>query len=213
MVKQELVVFLVMEVCAMVLLAVGCSTPVMQSKENNVQFTMWEKRLINEGTTLRITLRELQDCDITKEKLQAMSAFSLIAIGLLAIGCAFTILDVLHRPTHKWATEIVAICAWIPALIVWCVGLALFREPVCGGSGFVPADSNWQLGYGFILCATGWAVLMVIIPVEFIIKAWIRPMYWTPPEESVEPEDKPPNLRRRKSKRSFVEHSAKYENA
>lgn len=210
--KLELLLFAILEGCCLVLLAVGTAMPVMQSYDNSVQFTMWEKRLIYNSATTRMALSDLKDCDFTKEKLQVMAAFAILSIAFCLFGIVFTVLDVLHRPTHKWATEVFGAIVWFCTLIVWAVGLAVFRLPMCGGSGFVPTDSLWKFGPCFIIFVSIWALLMLSMPVMFIIKLYVRPTYWQE-AEAAEGEDAPPvppadALRRKKSKRSFVADSS-----
>lgn len=216
-VKLELLLFGILEVIIMALLAVGTPMPIMQSYDNSVQFTMWEKRLIFNAQTTRFPLTEIHDCDFTKEKLQAMAAFALLAIAFLLIGIVFTILDVLHRPTHKWGTEVFGVIVWVFTLFVWVIGIATFRMPMCGGSGFVPYDSEWKLGIGWILFVTSWACLTLALPAMFVIKVHVRPTYWSTEETPVEGVEvdmvEGTALRRRKSKRSFKQQAnTKYVN-
>lgn len=211
--KLELLLFAILELILLIMMAVGTPLPVMQSYDNSVQFTMWEKRLIQNAATTRIPLEDLSDCDFTTEKLKAMAAFAIASIAFCLFGLIFTILDVLHRPTHRWATESFGALTWFGTLIVWPVGLSVFRTPMCGGSGFVPGDEKWVLKESFILFTTVWALLTFAVPAMFIIKVYVRPTYWADPVETMGPNsttDKTDNgipveaLRRKKSKRSFI---------
>jgi hypothetical protein len=216
--KLELLLFAILEFILLILLAVGTPLPIMQSYDNSVQFTMWEERLIQNAQTMRIPLSDLKNCDFTTEKLKAMSAFAIMSIAFCLFGLVFTILDVLHRPTHRWATEAFGVLVWCATLVVWPVGLSVFRTPMCGGSGFVPSDENWKLKEGFALMATVWALLTVSLPIMWILKLYVRPTYWSElgsaegnaagaiggdgavAENGVPVEA----LRRKKSKRSFI---------
>lgn len=212
--KLELLLFAILEFILLVLLAVGAPMPVMQSYDNSVQFTMWEERLIQNAQTTRIALTDIPNCDYTTEKLKAMAAFSLISIAFCLFGLVFTILDLLHRPTHRWATEAFGVLVWSATLIVWPVGISVFRTPMCGGSGFVPSNEQWVLKEAFILYATVWALLTLAVPAVWLIKLYIRPTYWADPVTTVEGQQNHTTedattvpveaLRRKKSKRSFI---------
>jgi hypothetical protein len=212
--KLELLLFVILEFIILILLAVGAPMPVMQSYDNSVQFTMWEQRLIQNSKTTVIALTDLKECDFTTEKLQAMAAFSMISISFCLIGLVFTILDLLHRPTHRWATEAFGALVWGATLVVWPVGLSVFRTAMCGGSGFVPSNEKWVLKEAFILYTACWALLTFAVPAMWLIKLYIRPTYWTDPVVSTGGDVEQQNstesavpveaLRRKKSKRSFI---------
>ncbi|CUG89224.1 amastin, putative [Bodo saltans] len=213
--KLELLLFVILEFIILILLAVGAPMPVMQSYDNSVQFTMWEERLIQNAQTTVISLTDLKDCDFTTEKLQAMAAFAMISIAFCLLGMVFTILDLLHRPTHRWATEAFGALVWGATLIVWPVGLSVFRTAMCGGSGFVPSDNQWVLKEAFILYTASWALLTFAVPAMWLIKLYIRPTYWSDPvvstggdieqqHDAAETTVPVEALRRKKSKRSFI---------
>lgn len=207
--KLELLLFALLEFALLILVAVGTAMPVMQSYDNSVQFTMWEKRLIQSSQVMRIALSDLEGCDYTTEKLKVMAAFALLSIAAALFGLVFTTLDVLHRPTHKWATESMGLVVWFFSMVVWAVGLGVFNLPMCGGSGFIPSNSQWTLQGAFILFATAWAALTLVLPVMFVIKLYVRPTYWADADQTataaeVVGEVPVEALRRKKSKRSFI---------
>lgn len=212
--KLELLLFAILEFGLLILVVVGTTLPVMQTYDDSVQFTMWERRQIENAATARTPLSEIPNCDYTTEKLKVMAAFAILSIAAALIGLILTILDVLHRPTHKWAAESFGCILWGCSLIVWSVGLGLFHLPMCGGSGFVPSEQQWSLSSAFAVFVSVWVLLTVSLPAMWVIKLYIRPRYWTDPQTAeagdavtaMEEGTTVPveALRRKKSKRSFI---------
>jgi hypothetical protein len=172
----------------------------MQSGENSIQYTLWERIQIYQGVMTAYPLSTWVDCDYTKQKIQTCSAFAILCVATLLLSIIFSVLDAMKRPTHRWATEISAGCAAAFGIILIGVFGSVFNEPICTPSGFIPIQSGWVLGSGFVCFIVAVVLLIPATLVMFFFKYYIRPECIETAQQNKP--DYPP--RRRKSKRSFV---------
>ena len=198
--KLEFVAFAVLLGILLILIAAGTALPVIASADNSVQFTMWQKRQISQGTTVSTNIEDLQSCGRTKEPLQAASVFAILAIVSNVVGIIVTVLDTIKKPVHKWATELTGSFLWMCTAIVWILQLVVFKTPICG-NGFVPSASGYTLSTSFALFVTTFVLLTISVGLMWAMKAYIRPHVIE--KEPPHPLDGTNALERRKSTRSF----------
>ncbi len=199
--KLEFVGFSILLGILLILIAAGTALPVITSGDNTVQYTMWQRRLASQGTTVSTNLEDVPNCGRTKEPLRAASIFAVLAIFSNVVGIVLTVLETTKKPVNKWATEIAGVFLWFCTAIVWILQLTVFKSKLCGNS-IVPEASGYSLGASFALFVVVFVLLTVSVGLLIAMKAYIRPQIID--KEPPHPLDGMNALERRKSTRTFA---------
>lgn len=199
--KLEFIGFAVLLGIVLIFNAAATALPVITSGDKSIQFTLWQRRQVSQGTTASISLQDLPNCGRTKEPLQAASVFAILAIFSNVVGIVLTVLEAIRKPVHKWATEMAGGFLLFCVTLVWILEVTVFKSKLCG-NGIVPEQSGYTLGESVVLFIVVFVLLLCAVTFMVAMKAHIRPNIIE--KEPPNPLDGMNALERRKSSRSFV---------